>query len=455
MNTKDTIIAPATPSGEGSVAIIRISGCDSYTVLLRYFKPTLKISGNLDSHRLYHGFIRDNSSNPIDEVMAVYMAAPNTYTRDDVVEIQCHGSRQVVKSILNLFQSEGVRLAKPGEFTYRAFVNGRIDLSQAEAVSRLIRAHSESARRIAISQVEGALSQRIHFFSSQIKKALVYLEAWIDFPEEDLPEEDLYSIDESVSSALHSINQLLKTYSYGRIQVEGASILLIGQANVGKSSLLNCLLGEERAIVTDIPGTTRDILEEGVEFGGLPVRLIDTAGLRQTEDVVELEGIRRVASKMNNADLIFFLVDGSKKFSKQDHYAFEQCKDLPAFLVLTKSDLAPSDNDLSFIDFPVCRVSAKTGAGIEKLKQQASRYLTTAGVASGDSVMLTERRHYEALFTVQKSLARFVELLRSGETLDILSFELREALSLLGQITGDVTTESLLDDIFSGFCIGK
>lgn len=454
MNINDTIIAPATPPGEGGVAILRISGPKALSSLLQHFQPTQKINILL-SHRLYHGRISDQNSELIDEVMAVYMQAPRSYTCEDVVEVHCHGSRQVIKRLLTLFQLSGIRLAKPGEFTYRAFVNGRIDLPQAEAVSSLITAHSEAARKMALAQISGALSQRIHSFSHKIKKSLVFLEAWIDFPEEDLPQEDLNFIAQSMGSILHSVQLLSETYSYGRIQKEGASILLVGPPNVGKSSLLNYLLGEDRAIVTAVPGTTRDILEEGVEISGLPVRLIDTAGLRETDDIVEIEGIKRVAEKMAGADLILFLVDGSQPFSENEQQVFHKCKDYPAFLVLTKQDLPQAEIDLSFNDLPVCRISTKTGDGMENLKSKISGFLSSDRSASAESVVLAERRHYEALLMAQQSLLRFTDLLHKQESLEFLSFELREALRHLGQITGEVTTESLLDDIFSGFCIGK
>jgi len=454
MNTTDTIVAPATAPGDGGIAIIRISGDDALAALLRYFRPSSG-AAELESHRLYHGKLWDQSDCLIDEVMAVYMAAPHTYTRDDVVEIQCHGSQQVVKAILNLYQSAGIRLAEPGEFTFRAYMNGRLDLSQAEAVSRLIHAKTDSSRKLALTQIDGSLSREIHSFAAILKRALVLTEAWIDFPEENLPAEDFSQIASAVSQVKLESKIITGSYSRGRVLSEGASILLVGQPNVGKSSLLNALLGEERAIVTAVPGTTRDLLEEGLTIGGVPVRLVDTAGLHESSDVVEIEGMRRAEKKLSRADLVLLVVDASKKLDELDYYVYRQCADLPAFLVLTKSDLETVTGDLSFCDFPVCRVSSKTGEGLDRLRQAISSFLAGDYLSSSESVMLTERRHYEALLFCFESLERAEALLGDRPPLELLALELREALFHLGQISGETTTESLLDDIFSGFCIGK
>ena len=454
MNTTDTIIAPATAPGDGGIAIVRISGANSRSALLKYFSPSSKVEV-LDSHRLYHGSLVDRQGCPLDEVMAVYMAAPHTYTRDDVVEIHCHGSQQVVKSILNLYQSDGIRLADPGEFTYRAYMNGRLDLSQAEAVSSLIHAKSDSSRRLALDQVGGMLSREIYSFTASLKQVLVLTEAWIDFPEEDLPVEDIGRISRVIEQLKSKISAITSSYGHGRVLLEGASILLVGQPNVGKSSLLNALLGEERAIVTSIAGTTRDLLEEGLTIGGVPVRLVDTAGLHESSDIVELEGIRRAEKKLTESDLVLFVVDSSKKLNESDFYVHSRCVDLPVFLILTKSDIATEIVDLSFCDFPAYRVSSKTGDGLELLRQAVSSFLAGDYLSSSESVMLTERRHYEALLFCLDGLERAATLLGDGSSLELLAFELREALHHLGQISGETTTESLLDDIFSGFCIGK
>lgn len=454
MNIVDTIIAPATAPGEGGIAIVRISGADALSALLQYFKPSAS-PATLESHHLYHGYLRDQSDCLIDEVMAVYMAAPHTYTRDDVVEIQCHGSQQVVKAILNLYQQYGFRLAEPGEFTYRAFISGRLDLSQAEAVSSLIHAKTDSSRKLALDQVGGALSREICSATDSLKRSLVLVEAWIDFPEEDLPKEDLASIVDSVEHIKSKISTITDSYAFGRVLCEGASVLLLGQPNVGKSSLLNALLGEERAIVTEVPGTTRDFLEEGCSINGIPLRLVDTAGLRKSGDVVEVEGVRRAEEKIASADLLLWVVDSSKQLDELDIYVHSKCLGVPGLLVLTKSDLVAADNDISFCDFPVCRVSSKNGAGLLDLRGAISGCFSGDQSSVPESVMLTERRHYETLLFCFDSLERVSMLLDGESALELIAFELRESLHYLGKISGETSTEELLDDIFSGFCIGK
>lgn len=454
MNSSDTIIAPASAVAEAGIAVIRISGKNALSCMERFFSSTAGVN-NFASHQLYHGHFHDDEGRNIDEVMAVFMHAPATYTRENVVEIHCHGNRQVVKSILDSCQRSGIRLAEPGEFTYRAFVNGRIDLSQAEAVSRLISANSDSSRRLALSHMEGQLSTLVKSFSDRIRHALVLTEAWIDFPEEDLPSEDIDQLQDIAAVTHHRINDILRTYDYGRIQIEGVSILLVGEPNAGKSSLLNSLLGQDRAIVTAIPGTTRDIIEEGLYIDGLPVKLVDTAGLRETDDPVEVEGIRRAEGKLDSADLVLLLVDGTNS-----HFAFsdsiiEKCHQYNTWLVVTRSDLSSAMFNLSESPFPVYSVSNKTGEGVDDLKQALSRHFDSKEHSSSESVMLTERRHYDALYSAADGLKRFQSLMEAGETLDILAFELREVLYALGQVSGETTTEDILGDIFSGFCIGK
>ena len=454
MNTTDTIIAPATAPGDGGIAIVRISGAEALPALLRHFKPSAKIS-ELVSHHLYHGNLWDCSDALIDEVMAVFMAAPHTYTRDDVVEIQCHGGQQVVRAILNLYQSQGIRLAEPGEFTYRAYMNGRLDLSQAEAVSTLIHAKTDSSRKLALTQIEGSLSREIYSFTASLKSALVLTEAWIDFPEENLPVEDLAQIASSVVDVKSKASIITGSYDCGRVLSEGASILLVGQPNVGKSSLLNALLGEDRAIVTALPGTTRDLLEEGVTIDGIPVRLVDTAGLHESSDIVEVEGMRRAEKRLSQADLVLLVVDGSVDLDELDDYVYKRCANLPAFLILTKGDIGTVVNGSSFCDFPPYRVSSKTGEGLDLLRRAISSFLVGDYLSSSESVMLTERRHHEALLFCVESLGRAESFLDDSSSLELLALELRESLYHLGQISGETTTEALLDDIFSGFCIGK
>ena len=454
MNTVDTIIAPATPPGEGGVAIVRISGADALSALLCYFTPTTTVLP-LESHRLYYGLLRDPSGCVIDEVMAVHMLAPHTYTREDVVEIQCHGGHQVVKSILDLYRAYGLRLAGPGEFTFRAYMNGRLDLSQAEAVASLIHSKTDSSRRLALAQIDGALSREIYSFTAILKQVLILVEAWIDFPEEDLPAEDVEEISTSITHAISKIQIITGSYGFGRVLTEGASILLIGQPNAGKSSLLNALLGEERAIVTAIPGTTRDLLEEGLVINGVPVRLIDTAGLCESVDPVEVEGIRRAEKSLSQTDLVLWVVDANRESTAGDDYIYSRLSSLPTFQVFTKIDICGDPDSSNPGNFPQYRVSSKTGDGLEGLRDAISDFLVGGGGALTESVMLTEQRHYEALLLCLGSLERASGSLAVDASLEFLALDLREALGSLGQISGETVTEDILDGIFSGFCIGK
>jgi tRNA modification GTPase len=454
MNLNDTIIAPASATGAGGISIIRISGNRALEGLAAFFNPT-KNAADFESHHLYYGHLVDSLGNRIDEIMAVYMAAPKTYTCQDVVEIHCHASEQIVRSILQLYEKVGFRLAAPGEFTYRAFVNGRIDLSQAEAVSQLVQCKSEASHRMALSQLDGALSRAIHLYTAEIREMVVFFEAWIDFPEEDIPLGDISSYSTAVKTIFEKIRNISATYSFGRVLREGVSIVIAGQPNVGKSSLLNALLGEERAIVTSIPGTTRDLIEEGLIIHGLPVRLIDTAGLRDSDDLVEAEGIKRAEAKLKNADLVLLLLDSTKEIDIQDQWILDRCSSVNHFVVWTKSDLETSQVHSYKVDSPQFAVSSKSGAGIDGLTHAIADYFLEDPSVAGDSVVLSERRHFESLKRCGENLNNFLQLVDAGESIEFLSFELREALYHLGQISGETTTEDLLGDIFSGFCIGK
>ena len=454
MNTSDTIIAPATPPGNAGMSVIRISGREALPALKEYFVPSGR-TPQFESHRLYHGYIYSIQGLVIDEVMAVYLAAPRSYTTEDTVEIHCHGSQLIVRQLLELFQQRDIRLARPGEFTYRAFVHGRLDLAQAEAVSRLIHASTETGQRLALAQVQGDLSRGIHRITDQIRHHLVFIEAWIDFPEEDLPSDQMDSIAASASVQLSEVCRLTDSYQQGRILVEGASIIIAGQPNSGKSSLLNALLGSERAIVTDIPGTTRDYLEEGLQISGIPVRLIDTAGLREVTDLVEQAGIDRSREKIDQADLVLFLVDGSRPADPDDHHVYAACRHRPTFLIQTKSDMGQYDIASCFPDVSDYRLSTQTGVGLEELRQGIADFFVENRDIDIEGHMLCEKRHFDALTLAQNNLENFLKLVDCGETLDLLAFELRQALEHLGEISGDTSSEDLLDGIFSSFCIGK
>lgn len=454
MSKLSTIIAPATLVGESGIAVLRISGDLSLPFLNHYFRPHKK-SGELHSHYLYLGYLVDSHNHVIDEIMAVYMQPKRSYTLEPVVELHCHGSLQILKEVLSLAQSFGITLAKPGEFTYRAFINGRIDLAQAEAVCRLIHSQSEYSRKSALDQMDGFLSRQIHKFANIVKNKIVFLEAWIDFPDEDIPEQSVLFIKEEMDDLLAEINTLTDSYRVGQIVHDGASVVLAGFPNSGKSSLLNALIKKDRAIVSHIPGTTRDLIEESIILGGVKIRIADTAGLRETSDILELQGVQRSYDKLQKADLILFIHDSSTPITSEFVELIAQYPSYAKILVLSKSDLNnSSDSVIDAFPAPVQHVSAHTGSGLDDLATAIGSILFGDYVHHSESSIITERRHYEVLLTAKESLSRFASSVESL-TLDVLVADLRHVLSCFDQITGVVTNEDILDDIFSKFCIGK
>ncbi|BCA81211.1 tRNA uridine-5-carboxymethylaminomethyl(34) synthesis GTPase MnmE [Desulfuromonas sp. AOP6] len=455
MYSEDTIAAPATAVGDGGVAIIRMSGSLSKSILNSCFVPFSPVK-ELSSHYLYYGHIHNTNGCVVDEVMAVLMRGPKSFTREDVAEIHCHGGSVVVSQILDLLIEHGARLASPGEFTYRAFLNGRIDLTRAEAIIDLIRSRSEGAARIASSQLQGKLYRTLNQFNNTLLDLLSHVEADIDFPEEDIDPKAFDSITLQVRHLLHDVEHLLSTFNSGRVLREGVSVLIFGRPNVGKSSLLNALLGESRAIVTDVAGTTRDTLEESVLFDGLPLRLIDTAGVRHTEDVVEVEGVNRAKAKIDTADLVLLVVDGHKGITPDDRLALSLTQHVPCLLVVNKSDLPPAPLDHHFHTLPQVKVSVHSGAGIEDLRANIKNLLVDEKALEGpESFLLSDRRHYQSLLRCRDCLNAFLCNASHDLPPELLAVDLREAVSRLGEITGETTPDDVLDRIFSRFCIGK
>ena len=452
-NSEQTIVAPATAVGEGGIGIIRLSGTSAESTLQRFFRPGKK-RDNFESHRLYHGYIYAADERLIDEVMAVVMRAPHSYTGEDVVEVHCHGGPVIVRQILDLFIEAGLRLAQPGEFTLRAFVNGRLDLTRAEAVIDVIRSRTEAASQLALRQMEGALSKVVYALRNQLVEHLALLEAHIDFPEEDIAPPAVARLCEDVASVRSEINRLLAGFDAGRILREGLNVLILGRPNVGKSSLLNALLGEARAIVTDIPGTTRDTVEESLEIGGIPIRLIDTAGVHDAGDPVEAEGVRRAGEKCATADLVLLVIDGSVAVTEDDRLALQMVQEQKCLLVVNKSDrdavsLAPPFTQLESVS-----ISAKSGAGLDELKEKITTLFASGGEIS-ESTLVSDRRHREALLRANEALDRFQEAVDADQEPEFLALDLKEALRALGEITGETTPDEILDQIFSRFCIGK
>lgn len=451
-----TIVSLATPQGRGGIAIVRMSGPLSIYIAARLFSAEIPEN---ETHRLYYGHIVDPvGGGLVDEVMLGVMRAPRSYTREDVVEINCHGGTVAASRVLSLMISQGARPAEPGEFTKRAFLNGRIDLSQAEAVLDVIEARSEEAGRLAMDQLSGRLSKRISELRSRLVGTCSELEAHLDFPEEDIEAASLRSMGDSMLSIASDIEGLLKTFEGGRLFREGLRTAIVGRPNVGKSSLLNSMVEEERAIVTEVPGTTRDIIEDFIAIKGLPLRIMDTAGIRESHDMVEQEGVRRSLKALEDADLVIAVFDGSQHMHEEDRRVLRKIGQKRAVLVLNKSDLprmiTEGGNDLLFED--AIAVSAKRGDGLDDLREAV--YEAALGEQGGfegsEGVVVTNARHKAALDRGLGFLSSAIASIDSNP-LEVTAMELREAVTALGSIIGEVTSEDILNDIFARFCIGK
>ena len=456
MPTVDTIVAVATPPGEGGLGIVRLSGPQAAACLAGVFRGKTTIE-QMDSHRLYLGGLYNGRGELVDEVMAVIMRQPRSYTGEDVVEVHCHGGTQVMRSVLDLFLEQGAIMAAPGEFTQRAFLNGRLDLAQAEAVIEVIRARSERAGRIAAAHLDGSLSRKIYRFSGQIKNALALLEAHIDFPDDEVGELDLAALLDPLQQVAEQMRALAGSFDLGRVLRDGISVLILGRPNVGKSSLMNAILGEARAIVTEVAGTTRDTLEEELVLAGFPVRLIDAAGVRDTNDPVEQEGVRRARDKASQADLVLLVIDGSVPLHEEDLLALELCRPDKTLVVINKSDQAQQCDLAKLAGFEHrVAVSAKYQQGLAELGKAIVRHLAEdASLADNEGVVITERRQRDALLCGIKALDGVFAAAAAQAPRECLAMDLREALDALGRITGETTPDEILEQIFSRFCIGK
>lgn len=455
MYVRDTIAAISTPVGEGGIGIIRVSGPAALPIAQNIFRA--KGNGGLKSHRFSYGtVVHPATGDVLDETMLVYMKAPNSYTREDVVEIQCHGGTLVVSRILSLVIEAGARLAQPGEFTKRAFLNGRIDLVQAEAIMDVISSRTEASLTLAQHQREGLLSQRISAIQEAILYSLAYVEALIDFPEEDLDVAVERDVQGRVAPALAELKGLIDGFEEGKVLRDGVSVVLAGRPNVGKSSLLNTLLKEKRAIVTAVPGTTRDVIEEVVNINGLPVKLLDTAGIRHSEDQVEQEGVRLSLERIPRADLVLFVIDSSAPFTDDDRIILDAIGSKSCIVVRNKSDL-PSLCELpDAVAAPVVAISTLTGAGVPELRETLhDTFVHGKAVDSREYVAISHARHRDALVKAQRSLQRFADNLAAGVNMELLPIDLRDALDAVGEVTGATTADDVLDRIFSSFCIGK
>lgn len=456
----ETIAAISTPYGESGIGIVRISGPSAETIAKRIFRSKANRFHFISHHFHYGEIIEPVSGSPIDEVLIVLMKSPKTYTREDIVEIHCHGGYLVLKKVLELVLNEGARLASPGEFTKRAFINGRIDLTQAEAVIDLIRAKTQAGLEIANQQLRGGLQRELNKIKSLLINHLSLIEAHIDFPDEEIEPIAMEDLKKDIDKIIQQLEDWINSYEEGRIFREGISCAIVGKTNVGKSSLLNVLLKEDRAIVTPIPGTTRDVIEEILSIYGIPVRLIDTAGLRKPLDFIEEEGIRRARERVEDSDLILLILDGSREIDEDDLLIFNEVKKKKKVVVVNKTDLplkiSMEEAKNWFGNDPIVLISALKQEGIDDLKKTIYSFLIHREVrVTPGYLIINNLRHKNALFQAKKNLLNAIKSLNERESNEFIAFEIRSALDAIGEVVGETTNEEVLNHIFEQFCIGK
>ncbi len=458
MYREDTIAAVATPAGEGGIGIVRVSGPEAERIAHEIFFRPAGRNGGLRSHTLHHGTIRDPRNGTIlDEVLLALMRKPRSYTGEDIVEVHCHGGPFLVRQVLELVLSRGARHAEPGEFTKRAFLNGRLDLVQAEGVLDLIRARTDKAVSVAVGQVRGELSKWVGELREELMDILVQVEAAIDFPEEEI---ELLRRDELTNKAealRTKISGLIASYEWGRLFREGARVCIAGRPNVGKSSLLNALLGEERVIVTPVPGTTRDVIEETINLGGFPVVLWDTAGIRESSDPVEKIGVSLALKHLKEAQASLAVLDGSLPATPEDQSVLAAVREKRGLVVINKKDLL-QQLDVQWVkeqapDKEIIPVSAKEGEGLQELKQALRSLLLDC--SEEPSIVITNVRHKAALERAEDNLLKATTALRMKLPPEFIAVDLQETKESLEEIVGAITHEDILERIFSNFCIGK
>jgi tRNA modification GTPase len=456
MLEQDTICGVSTPPGEGGIGIIRMSGARAVEIASAVFKArSNKRLEDLPSHVLLYGKVHDpGTGDVIDEALVSVMRAPASYTREDIVEINCHGGMMPLWRIMNLLNSSGARQAEPGEFTKRAFLNGRIDLAQAEAVMDIIHAKTELSHQAANEQLLGGLSSEVATLRERLISIVAAVEAGIDFPEEEIEAPTGHSLADEVESVLQSVERLISSFQYGKVLREGIATAIIGKPNVGKSSLLNSLLKQDRAIVTDIPGTTRDVLEEYLNIEGLPFKILDTAGIRHSHDVVEREGVRRSLVKIGAADIVLIVFDASQPLSGEDKRVLDEAKGKPAIVVMNKCDLTRKAEVLVWPEV-VVEISCKTGVGLDSLRKTLVDLVKQGAVPTREHSWAVNQRHKTALEQAKASLEKALASTTSGLSVEFIALDLRDALDSVGLIIGATHTDDILERIFRDFCIGK
>ena len=456
---EDTIAAVATAYGEGGIGIIRISGENSLSILKEVFDPAAD-NKEITSRRMTYGKIIDKDADQIiDEVLAVYMKGPKTYTAEDVVEINCHGSMVSLRKTLALVLRKGARLAEPGEFTKRAFLNGRLDLSQAEAVIDVIKAKTDKSFDVALSQLEGTLSTKISEIRARLLDLLVDITVNIDYPDEDIEYITYEKLEKNISSIGEMIEKLLSTASTGRMIREGIRVAIVGKPNVGKSSLMNGLLKETRAIVTEVPGTTRDTIEEAISIRNIPVYLVDTAGIRQTDDMVEKIGIEKSKEAFNSSDFVIFILDGSVPLSQEDREIADYLKTRKSLVLINKSDLTQAfthDEVKEMIpDAKIIETSFIMGEGINDIEEFIEEMVYGGEIVQSESLMVNNVRHIELLNKGRDSLRDALNMTQMKEALDFIEIDVKNAYEFLGEIIGETVSDDIIDEVFARFCLGK
>jgi tRNA modification GTPase len=458
----DTIAAISTPAGEGAIAIVRLSGEDAVKIADKVYKSaTGKRLQDAATHTIHYGHLIDfDNGQTVEEVMVSVMRGPKTFTKEDVIEINCHGGIVSVNRVLQLVLKNGARLAEPGEFTKRAFLNGRIDLSQAEAVMDLIRAKTDRAMNVALGQIEGRLSKLIAKLRQEILETLAHVEVNIDYPEYDDVEEMTHRmLREKAALVQKELKKLLQTSQQGKILREGLSTAIIGRPNVGKSSLLNSLVHENKAIVTDIPGTTRDVIEEYVSVRGVPLRLLDTAGIRETEDIVERIGVERSRQALKEADLILFVLNNAEPLTIEDENLFKVVEGMDVIVIVNKTDL-PQQIDMDRVaelaaNHKLVTTSLLKEQGIDELEERIASLFFAGSIEAADMTYVSNNRHIALIHQALQAIEDAIAGVEMGIPIDIVQIDLTRTWELLGEIIGDSVHESLIDQLFSQFCLGK
>ena len=452
----DTIAAISTPKGEGGIAIIRISGDKSFEILDKIFVKK-NPNANLGFYKLNYGFIKDGEKT-VDEVMAVRLRAPKSYTCEDIVEINCHGGTLVSEKVLELVLRNGARHAESGEFTKRAFMNGRIDLSQAEAVMDIIQGKTEKSVSLSLDQLRGDLRDKVNQFKKALLDITAHVNVVLDYPEEGIDDPLPAELRNNLEEVYEEANRLIDSYDTGKKIKEGIKTVIVGKPNVGKSTLLNALLHEERAIVTHVAGTTRDVIEEIINIKGVPLVLVDTAGIRKTDDIVENIGVEKSKQFIEKADLVLLVLDASKELENEDIEVINQIKEnkKKVIVLLNKIDLNRKIDLEGYNLGNIVEISAKDNIGIEDMQEKIYSYIMEEDVEnSSEKLIITNIRHKTALEKTKDAIKNIFETIDMGLPMDLISVDLKEALDSLSEITGEISSEDILDHVFGNFCVGK